>query len=143
MTPRSLAATGPVHLRGEVALGVLTALGVVEDLNARGERLPCAIEVLGFADEEGLRYQTSYLGSLSAPGQAPPDWLDRATFVAAHRRLVLEHLGRFREVPRGQRLRFIPTWLLPTANRRRLLLASVKAAITRAVAPSRPRKVRP
>jgi len=59
-------------------LGVLTALGVVEELHARGERLPCAIEVLGFADEEGLRYQTSYLGSLSALGQAPPDWLDRA-----------------------------------------------------------------
>ena len=59
-------------------LGVLTALGVVELLHARGERLPCAIEVLGFADEEGLRYQTSYLGSLAAIGQAPADWLDRA-----------------------------------------------------------------
>jgi allantoate deiminase len=58
-------------------LGVLTALGVVEDLNARGERLPCAVDVLAFADEEGLRYQTSYLGSLAALGQAPPDWLDR------------------------------------------------------------------
>ncbi|MFN8513890.1 MAG: M20/M25/M40 family metallo-hydrolase [Chloroflexia bacterium] len=51
---------------------MLTALGVVEELHARGERLPCAIEVLGFADEEGLRYQTSYLGSLSALGQARP-----------------------------------------------------------------------
>lgn len=59
-------------------LGVLTALGVVELLHARGERLPCAIEVLGFADEEGLRYQTSYLGSLAAIGQLPADWLDRA-----------------------------------------------------------------
>lgn len=59
-------------------LGVLSALGVVEEFNARGERLPCALEVLGFADEEGLRYQTSYLGSLAALGQIPPDWLDRA-----------------------------------------------------------------
>ena len=59
-------------------LGVLTALGVIEELHARGERLPCAIEVLAFADEEGLRYQTSYLGSLAALGQVPPDWLDRA-----------------------------------------------------------------
>lgn len=34
--------------------------------------------MLAFADEEGLRYQTSYLGSLAALGQVPPDWLDRA-----------------------------------------------------------------
>lgn len=62
-----------------------------------------------------------------------PDWLDRHIFLAAHRRLVLEHIGRFREVPRGQRLRFIPTWLLPTANRRRLLHTSFTAAVSRVV----------
>lgn len=59
-------------------LGVLTALAVVELLHERGERLPFAIEVWGFADEEGLRYQTSYLGSLAAIGQVPAEWLDRA-----------------------------------------------------------------
>ena len=59
-------------------LGVLTALGVVEELYARGERLPYAIEVLAFADEEGLRYQTSYLGSLALLGEVPLEWLDRA-----------------------------------------------------------------
>ncbi len=95
----------------------------------------------GLQVEAQLSGRTDVLRALD--GWRQPDWLDRTTFLAAHRRLVPEHLGRFREVPRGQRLRFIPTWLLPTANRRRLLLASVKAAITRAVAPSRPRKVRP
>jgi allantoate deiminase len=44
-------------------LGVLVALACVERLHARSERLPFAIEVLGFADEEGLRYHTAYLGS--------------------------------------------------------------------------------
>jgi allantoate deiminase len=44
-------------------LGVLVALAVVERLHARGQRLPYAIETLAFADEEGLRYQSGYLGS--------------------------------------------------------------------------------
>jgi allantoate deiminase len=44
-------------------LGVLAALAFVERLHARGERLPFAVEVLGFADEEGLRYHSAYLGS--------------------------------------------------------------------------------
>ncbi|HET9221118.1 MAG TPA: allantoate amidohydrolase [Roseiflexaceae bacterium] len=44
-------------------LGVLVALAAVERLNDRGRRLPFAIEVLAFADEEGVRYHTAYLGS--------------------------------------------------------------------------------
>src|SRR5262249_25844527 len=36
-------------------LGVLTALACVERLHERQERLPFAIEVFGFADEEGVR----------------------------------------------------------------------------------------
>src|SRR5262245_12092388 len=39
-------------------LGVLVALAVVEHLHDRGQRLPFAIEVLAFADEEGVRYHT-------------------------------------------------------------------------------------
>ncbi|MEY9902567.1 acetylornithine deacetylase/succinyl-diaminopimelate desuccinylase-like protein [Bradyrhizobium sp. USDA 329] len=34
-------------------LGVITAISCVADLNRRGRRLPFAIEVVGFADEEG------------------------------------------------------------------------------------------
>lgn len=49
-------------------LGVLTALALVERLHERGERLPFALEVYGFADEEGLRFQTAYLGSAVAAG---------------------------------------------------------------------------
>ena len=44
-------------------LGVMVALACVERLHARGERLPFALEVYAFADEEGLRYRTLYLGS--------------------------------------------------------------------------------
>jgi allantoate deiminase len=44
-------------------LGVVLAIACVEKLHRLNVRLPFAIEVVGFADEEGVRYQTSYLGS--------------------------------------------------------------------------------
>jgi allantoate deiminase len=44
-------------------LGVLAAIACVQHLNAAKMRLPFAIEVAGFADEEGVRYQSTYLGS--------------------------------------------------------------------------------
>ncbi len=49
-------------------LGVMIALACVERLYQRQERLPFAIEVLGFADEEGLRYHSAYLGSRAMTG---------------------------------------------------------------------------
>jgi len=45
------------------ALGVILAIACVEELRRRQVRLPFALEVVGFADEEGVRYQTAYLGS--------------------------------------------------------------------------------
>lgn len=53
-------------------LGVLTALALVERLHAHGERLPLALEVYGFADEEGLRFHTAYLGSAVVAGAFAP-----------------------------------------------------------------------
>jgi allantoate deiminase len=44
-------------------LGVILAVACVEKLHRQKVRLPFAIEVVGFADEEGVRYQTTYLGS--------------------------------------------------------------------------------
>lgn len=49
-------------------LGVMVALACIERLHQRGEHLPFAIEVLGFADEEGLRYHTAYIGSRAVAG---------------------------------------------------------------------------
>ncbi|HEX5500962.1 MAG TPA: hydantoinase/carbamoylase family amidase, partial [Thermomicrobiales bacterium] len=59
-------------------LGVLTALAAVELLHAAGRRLPCAIEILAFADEEGLRFHTAYLGSRAWAGA-----FDAALFARA------------------------------------------------------------
>jgi allantoate deiminase len=58
-------------------LGVLVALACIERLAARGERLPFVIELYAFADEEGLRYRTAYLGSSVIAGTFDPALLAR------------------------------------------------------------------
>ena len=49
-------------------LGVLVALAAVEQLRRSGTTLPFHVEVIGFADEEGARFQTTYLGSRALAG---------------------------------------------------------------------------
>lgn len=49
-------------------LGVLVAIAAVQRLHDANRRLPFAIEVLAFADEEGLRFGSTYLGSRALAG---------------------------------------------------------------------------
>ncbi len=44
-------------------LGVFVAIAAVKLLRERNVELPFNLEVVGFSDEEGVRYQTAYLGS--------------------------------------------------------------------------------
>jgi acetylornithine deacetylase/succinyl-diaminopimelate desuccinylase-like protein len=46
----------------------ITAIACVADLNRRGRRLPFAVEVVGFADEEGVRFASTLLGSRAVAG---------------------------------------------------------------------------
>jgi allantoate deiminase len=55
-------------------LGVLAAIACVARLRAQEVSLPYAVDVLGFSDEEGLRFGTAYLGSGALAGT-----LDRTT----------------------------------------------------------------
>lgn len=55
-------------------LGVIVAIEVLERLR---EPLPFAIEVVGFADEEGVRFGTAYFGSAAMAGRFDPSWLAR------------------------------------------------------------------
>ncbi|WP_065751301.1 allantoate amidohydrolase [Bradyrhizobium paxllaeri] len=57
-------------------LGVITAIACVADLNRRGVRLPFAIEVVGFADEEGVRFTSTLLGSRAIAGTFEESVLD-------------------------------------------------------------------
>jgi allantoate deiminase len=49
-------------------LGVMVAIAAVQRLHDSGSRMPFAIEVVGFAAEEGLRYGIPYLGSSALAG---------------------------------------------------------------------------
>jgi allantoate deiminase len=49
-------------------LGLITAISCVADLHRSGRRLPFAIEVIGFADEEGVRFASTLLGSRAVAG---------------------------------------------------------------------------
>jgi len=57
-------------------LGVVTAIECVAELHATGTRLPFAIEVVGFADEEGVRFGATLLGSRAVAGTFDPAALD-------------------------------------------------------------------
>jgi allantoate deiminase len=54
--------------RWDGPLGLITAISCVADLNKRGKRFPFAIEVTGFADEEGIRFASTLLGSRAVAG---------------------------------------------------------------------------
>lgn len=58
------------------ALGVLTGISAVAALHEAGERLPFAVEVIGFGDEEGLRYRSTFLGSRALTGSLELGLLD-------------------------------------------------------------------
>src|SRR3954465_124943 len=50
-------------------LGVLLPIAALEELRRRGVKLPFAVEVLGFSEEEGVRFASAYLGSKGFTGR--------------------------------------------------------------------------
>ncbi|WP_426162029.1 allantoate amidohydrolase [Pseudoduganella sp. R-31] len=56
--------------------GILTAIAVVKHLHETGETLPFHLEVIGFAEEEGVRFKSTFLGSSAVIGQFDPKLLD-------------------------------------------------------------------
>src|SRR3546814_15858303 len=53
-------------------LGVALPSACIAELDARGQRLPYAIEVIAFGDEEGVRFLTTLSGSRTAAGTFYP-----------------------------------------------------------------------
>ena len=64
--------------RFDGALGVLLAIACVERCRHSKRPLPFSIEVMAFADEEGVRYQSAYLGSRAVAGSFETQDLERA-----------------------------------------------------------------
>lgn len=84
----------------------------------------------------GLRVEAELSGRAGVLEQLDlwrsPDWIERATRVTAERRLILDHLGRYREVPRGRRMRYLPEWLMPDRRQRDILVQSARRSFDRA-----------
>ena len=57
-------------------LGVISAIECVDTLNRQKKKLPFAIEVIGFGDEEGVRFGTTLLGSRAIAGTLSPEVLE-------------------------------------------------------------------
>jgi allantoate deiminase len=72
-------------------LGVLLGVAAVQALG--GRRLPFAMEVLGFSEEEGVRYRTPYLGSRAVCGCFDPALLDRTDAAGITLAEALRHFG--------------------------------------------------
>ncbi len=75
-------------------LGVLSAIAVVDSLNASNCRLPFAVEVVGFADEEGVRYQSTFLGSRVMAGTFESELLNREDKHGISMREALLQFGK-------------------------------------------------
>lgn len=74
-------------------LGILAALLVAEHLHTNGEKLPFALEVIAFAEEEGVRFSTPYIGSSAIAGRFDPAWLQQQDSSGARLRDVMQHAG--------------------------------------------------
>jgi allantoate deiminase len=74
-------------------LGVVAAIECVHALHARGRRLPFAIVVAGFADEEGVRFGTTLLGSHAVAGTFDAAVLDKLDANGVTMREALSAFG--------------------------------------------------
>ena len=74
-------------------LGIFVPMICVRELHRAGRRLPFAIEVVAFAEEEGQRYKATFLGSGALVGQFDPAWLDQRDAAGTTMREAMRHAG--------------------------------------------------
>ncbi len=74
-------------------LGIYVPLACVRELKARNQRLPYALEVVAFAEEEGQRYKATFLGSGALRGDFNPAWLDQVDANGISMRAAMQTAG--------------------------------------------------
>jgi len=74
-------------------LGIFVPLVCVRELHRAGRRLPFALEVVGFSEEEGQRYKATFLGSGALVGQFEARWLDQEDAAGIPMREAMRHAG--------------------------------------------------
>ena len=85
-------------------LGIFVPTACVRELSRQRRRLPFAIEVVGFAEEEGQRYKATFLGSGALIGHFNPEWLTQQDADGITMREAMRHAGlREEDIPAIQR----------------------------------------
>jgi allantoate deiminase len=69
--------TVPDGGRYDGMLGVLLGVALVEAISRTEAKYPFAIEIVGFSEEEGVRYAAPYIGSKAMAGRFDRELLDR------------------------------------------------------------------
>ncbi|MDD2545218.1 MAG: allantoate amidohydrolase [Burkholderiaceae bacterium] len=75
-------------------LGILVPMVCVRQLHRQGRRLPFALEVVAFAEEEGQRYPATFLGSSALVGTFDSTWLEQVDPQGISMREALRSAGR-------------------------------------------------
>ncbi|MBC7513793.1 MAG: allantoate amidohydrolase [Herminiimonas sp.] len=73
--------------------GILLPIAVVRHLHLRGERLPFHLEVIAFSDEEGVRFNSTFLGSSAVAGLFDMALLDQVDADGMTMRSALAQAG--------------------------------------------------
>ncbi|MBP6531441.1 MAG: allantoate amidohydrolase [Burkholderiales bacterium] len=73
--------------------GILSPIACVKELNRQGKRLPYTLEIVGFGDEEGVRFPATLVGSKAMAGQFDPAWLDKVDADGVTMRHAISDFG--------------------------------------------------
>jgi allantoate deiminase len=93
--------TVPDAGRFDGVLGVVLGVALIEELLA--ERLPFGIEVVGFSEEEGVRFGAPFIGSRALVGRLDEELLARTDKRGVTVRAAIEDFGlRPHEIPRAR-----------------------------------------
>ncbi|MBN9365487.1 MAG: 2-oxo-4-hydroxy-4-carboxy-5-ureidoimidazoline decarboxylase [Comamonadaceae bacterium] len=85
-------------------LGIFVPMASVRELHRAGRRLPCGVEVVAFAEEEGQRYKATFLGSGALVGGFQQEWLAQKDADGITLREAMQHAGLcIDDIPRLRR----------------------------------------
>jgi len=74
-------------------LGIYVPMAVVQALHREQRRLPVALEVVAFAEEEGQRFKATFLASSALTGEFDAAWLDQQDAGGITLRDAMLHAG--------------------------------------------------
>ncbi len=74
-------------------LGIFIPMICVRELHRAGRRLPFALEVVAFSEEEGQRFKATFLGSGALAGDFQPEWLTQTDADGVTMLEAMRHAG--------------------------------------------------